>query len=162
MENNLNEQIFRLQTQLDDLKVALAEGDIDEDEYLTEKEETVKELEEYEAKLSKLKESQGGESDNQSSNKSSVTEQMKEREALSIRSKLRTLEEERRLKRCSEEEFYKKTKDNIILLQKLGITLSESEKKVLDMDKETYIEISQNSDSVSSSVSSGITSQIKK
>ena len=162
MENNLNEQIFRLQTQLDDLKVALEEGDIDEDEYLTEKKQTVKEMEEYEAKLSKLKESQGGESDNQSSNKSSVTEQMKEREALSIRSKLRALEEERRLKRCSKEDFYKKTKENIILLQKLGITLSESEKKVLDVDKETYIEVIQNSDSVSSSVSSGITSQIKK
>ena len=162
MENNLNEQIFRLQTQLDDLKVALEEGDIDEDEYLTEKEETVKELEEYEAKLSKLKESQGGESDNHSSNKSGVTEQMKEREALSIRSKLCALEEERRLKRCNEEEFYKKTKENIILLQKLGVTLSESEKKVLDIDKETYTEINQNNDSVSSSVSSGITSQIKK
>ena len=139
----------------------MEEGDIDEDEYQTEYEQAVKELEDYQTKLSKFVGAQVKQDDSQLGLTSNFTEQMKEREANSIRSKLRALEEERRLKRCSEEEFYKKSKENISLLQKIGATLTVSEKNMLEMDKEAYMVINQSHDSISSSASTTVTSQIK-
>jgi hypothetical protein len=146
LKANVEDQLNRLLTQLQDLEDM--REDLDDDEYESTKEETLEQMKEFEislnnmvsGNLSLVSEIGNVQLKIQSAIKSAIKPEVKkmfqDKEHEGLRIKLYGLESDVKLGRISESEFLKNSGDIVLHLEKLGVELTLREIELLDKQNE--------------------------
>lgn len=162
MIKNIEDQLSRLLTQLQDLEDM--REDLEEDEYIDSKEDTLKQMEEFEQSLARMMTgnmtlvSELGAAQLaikeaiHKAKPSEVKRMFSTKEASGLRRRLATLEEDHRLGKISIQDFNAQSVDVLKDLEKAGEPLSSGEKSMIEAANKGGLTYSAATDDIDSSV----------
>lgn len=145
---NVEDQLNRLLQQLQDLDLAKADGDIDEEEYASSRTDTLDQMKEFEATLNKLVSGDVSLISQFDSYRNAVhayivgscrdpgiTKMFANKSTSGLRNKLASLEQDLKLGRIQPDAFNSLAIDILLALEKLGEALTANEVDMLEKNK---------------------------